>query len=288
MVRQPYSIKTLLVMMILALLLPGCGVKSYDRTPNPNMGVDPLRVKTGGLLQNAALKNTLRIGTTSDFPPFSYHGTGDRLTGFDVEIAEEVARHLKMKAVFVEVKENDLLPGLSEGKYDAVFSEVADSKEHRELYDLSQSYTTSATVLAVRSNESKVEGFTDLKEQTVVVEKVDEYQQLASKYGAKTVVTNDLSEAVDLLVKRKADAIITNSLSLLNLSRQTSDFPLKTAASLKPAHQICAAFPKGNSDLVAAVDNALEAMHADGSYLTIWNKYFGDSPAAYKGTVDHK
>lgn len=286
---QPYSIRTLLVVMILVFILPGCGVQSYDRAPNPNMGVDPLRVKTGGLLQNAALRDTLRIGTEGNYPPFSYHGTGGRLTGFDVEIAEEVARHMEMKAVFVEAEWNDLLPGLTEGNYDTVFNEVADNKKRRALFDFSNAYMTSTSVLVVRSNEKEIGTFTDLKGKSVAVEAVGEYQQIADKYEAKAVVTKDFLEATDLLTKRKVDAVLTDSLSILNLRQQTPDLSLKTAASLDPAHQVCAAFAKGNSDLVAAVDNALETMHADGSYLTIWNKYFGDSPSTYKGIIDrHK
>ena len=40
--------------------------------------------------------------------PFSYHGTGGRLTGFDVEIAEEVARHMELRAEFVETEWENL------------------------------------------------------------------------------------------------------------------------------------------------------------------------------------
>ncbi|UNK19934.1 transporter substrate-binding domain-containing protein [Paenibacillus sp. N3/727] len=285
---QHYSIKTLLIVIIILLALPGCGQKSYDRVPNPNMGVGQLRVKTGGLLQNAALQDTLRIGTEGNYPPFSYHGTGGRLTGFDVEIAEEVARHMEMKAVFVEAKWKDLLPGLTEGKYDAVFNEVADNRNRRALYDFSNPYMTSTPVLVVRSNEKNIRAFTDLKGKTTAVEAVGEYQQIAAKYQSKAVVTKDFTEAANLLVNRKVDAVLTDSLSILNLRQQTPDLPVKTAYSLDYVNQVCAVFAKGNSDLVAAIDNALETMQADGSYLTIWKKYFGDSPSAYKGIIDRE
>ena len=77
--------------LIGSIMLAGCTVNSNDRVPTPNMGVNPYRVNTGYLLRNAVERGTLRIATERDYPPFSYHGTGGRLTGLDVEVAEEVA-----------------------------------------------------------------------------------------------------------------------------------------------------------------------------------------------------
>lgn len=277
---------TLIIFLIFVLLLPGCGRKSYDRVPNPNMGVAPYRVQTGGLLQNAALRDTLRIGIEKNYPPFSYRGTGGRLTGFDVEIAEEVARHMEMKPVFVEAQWKDLLAGLSEGKYDAVFNEIADHKGRRSLYDFSNAYMVSNPVLATRSDDKKIRTFEDLKGTSTAVEANGEYQQIASKYQSNAVVTQDFMSSAELLVNHKVDAVLTDSLSMLNLHQNDPEFPIKTADSLDHLTQVCAAFTKGNSDLVAAVDHALETMQADGSYLEIWRKYFGDSPSAYKGIID--
>ena len=287
MTGKHYSKSMLLIALLtIVLALPGCGGKSYDRVPTPNMGVDPYRVNTGNLLQNAALRDTLRIGTEGNYPPFSYHGVDGRLTGFDVEIAEEVARHMEMKAVFVETKWKDLLAGLSEGKYDTVFNQVADNKERRSLYDFSNAYMSSTPVLVVRSDEKKIKTFGDLKGKKAAVEAVGEYGQMASKFQSTAVTTTNFIESADMLVHHQVDAVLTDSLSVLNLQQHTPELHVKTADSMNHVNQVCAAFVKGNPDLVAAVDNALATMQADGSYLTIWNKYFGES--TYKGITDLK
>lgn len=42
--------------------------RSHDRVPTPNMGVRPYRINTGGLLQDAVERGTLRIGIERDYP----------------------------------------------------------------------------------------------------------------------------------------------------------------------------------------------------------------------------
>lgn len=270
-------------------MLAGCTPDTNDRVPNPNMGVDPYRVNTGDLLRNAVKRGTLRIATEKDYPPFSYRGTGGILTGFDVEIAEEVARHMELKAEFVESKWENLLPGLTEGKYDAVFNQVEDRPDRRALYDFSVAYLSSTPVLLVHSSgKAAIRTFPDIKGKRVGMNPTGIYQDVAKKYNAQIVPVQYISDAAKMLVKGELDAVISDQLSVTNLKQHFPDMPVTTAESADQVFEISAAFVKGNPDLVAAVDNALATMQQDGSYLNIWNKYFGDAPMSYKGIHDRK
>ncbi|EFU41926.1 extracellular solute-binding protein family 3 [Paenibacillus vortex V453] len=274
--------------LIGSIMLAGCTVNSNDRVPTPNMGVNPYRVNTGYLLRNAVERGTLRIATERDYPPFSYHGTGGRLTGFDVEVAEEVARHMELKAEFVETEWKNLLPGLTEGKYDAVFNQIEDRPDRRALYDFSVAYLSSTPVLLVRSGEDQVRTFPDIKGKRVGLNPTGTYNDIAKKHGAIIVPVKYIYDAARMLARSELDAIISDPLSVTNLKQQFPDMPVTTVQSANQAFEVSAAFVKGNPDLVAAVDNALATMQQDGTYLTIWNKYFGDAPSSYKGIHDRK
>lgn len=278
----------LLLTLAGTILLPGCTFDSNDRVPTPNMGVNPYRVNTGYLLRNAIDRGTLRIGTERDYPPFSYRGTGGLLTGFDVEIAEEVARHMDLKAEFVEQSWDQLLPGLTEGRYDAVFNEIEDRPDRRALYDFSIAYLSTVPVLMVRSGEDGIRSFAELQGKRVALNPTGAYREIAKKHGAEAVPAKYARDAADMLVNGKVDAVITDQLSVTNLKQQLPDLPVKTAAASREVFEVSAAFVKGNPDLVAAVDNALATMQQDGTYLAIWNKYFGDVPLSYKGVHDRK
>ncbi|MGG3282976.1 transporter substrate-binding domain-containing protein [Paenibacillus solani] len=280
---------TCIFTLIGSIMLAGCTPDTNDRVPNPNMGVDPYRVNTGDLLRNAVKRGTLRIATERDYPPFSYRGTGGILTGFDVEIAEEVARHMELKAEFVEAKWENLLPGLTEGKYDAVFNQVEDRPDRRALYDFSVAYLSSTPVLLVHSSgEAAIRTFPDIKGKRVGMNPTGIYQDVAKKYNAQIIPVQYISDAADMLVKGELDAVISDQLSVTNLKQHFPDMPVTTAESANQVFEISAAFVKGNPDLLAAVNNALATMQQDGTYLNIWNKYFGEAPMSYKGIHDRK
>ena len=43
------------------------------------------------------LGDTLIVGTSADFPPFSFRGSDDSIVGFDIDVIREVAQRLNMK-----------------------------------------------------------------------------------------------------------------------------------------------------------------------------------------------
>ena len=51
-----------------------------------------------GLLNKVKERGTLLVGLEGTYPPFSFQGDDGKLTGFEVEFAEELAKHLGVKA----------------------------------------------------------------------------------------------------------------------------------------------------------------------------------------------
>lgn len=278
--NRTWFMSIILFLVVTCILLPGCMPRSHDRVPTPNMGVSPYRMNTGGLLQDAVNRGTLRIGIERNYPPFSYHDTDGRLSGFDVEIAEEVARHMEMNPEFIEVSWEELLPGLSQGRYDTVFNEIAAREDRALLYDFSSPYMNSIPVLVVRSEENEIRSFSDLKGRRTATPTIGSYRDIARQNDADTIEVLYTEEAARQLSQGTVDAAVMDNLSAAYLMQQFPDLKLRTAVSSNYVAQVCAAVPKGNSDLLAAIDNALATMQDDGSYAAIWEKYFG-------GTLQH-
>ena len=55
-------------------------------------------------LEEIKSSGVLQVGTEGTYAPFTFHDETGKLTGFDVEIAEEVAKRLGVKAEFIETK----------------------------------------------------------------------------------------------------------------------------------------------------------------------------------------
>jgi len=62
----------------------------------------------------------------------------------------------------------------------------------------------------------------------------------------------------------------------LDFKKQRPDTPVKIVDQMDTKDQIGIMFNKGNNELVDAVNKALDEMRADGTYLKISEKWFGE------------
>ena len=217
-----------------------------------------------------------KVGTEGTYPPFTFHDASGALTGFDVEIAREIARRLGVKAEFLEGKWDGLIAGLDARRYDAVANEVTITEERKAKYDFSAPYIVSKAVLLVRADNTAIKSFEDLKGKKSAHTLTSNYAQLAKKYGADLLGTDGFNQSVDLVLAGRADATINDSLSYLDFKKHKPDAALKVAATQANAEYQGVIIRKGNPELLAAIDKALADLKADGSYLRISTKYFGE------------
>ena len=221
-------------------------------------------------------KGEVTIGTEGTYAPFTYHDKNDKLTGFDIDIAKEVFKRLKIKPKFIETKWDGMIAGLDAKRYDMVANEVAIRPDRLEKYDMSDSYIVSKAVLIVRSDDNSIKSLDDLKGKKVGQSLTSNYREIAEQHGATNTVVDGFNQAIDLLTSKRIDAHINDSLSYLDLKKQRPELPIKVVYTEPNATQNGFLFRKDNPDLVKAVNKALADMKADGTYLKISNKYFGE------------
>jgi L-cystine transport system substrate-binding protein len=73
----------------------------------------------------------------------------------------------------------------------------------------------------------------------------------------------------------RADATLNDKLSFLQMQKQNPNLGLKIAATASDAVPSGFMFRKDETDLVTAVNTALQGMFNDGTYANISKKYFG-------------
>jgi cystine transport system substrate-binding protein len=232
---------------------------------------DLAKIKSAGVI---------RVGTEGTYAPFSYHDASG-LTGFDVDIGRAIAQRLGVKAQFVEGKWDGLIAGLDAGRYDAVINQVGITDARKAKYDFSDPYISSQAVLIVRSDNTSITSFDDLKGKRSANTLTSNFGKLAQQHGAQVVAVQGFNEAIDLLLSGRVDATINDNLSFLDFKKHKPDAKVKIAASDKTAEfsESGVLVRKGNADLVSAINKALADMKADGSYKRIAEKYFGSEPA---------
>ena len=232
-------------------------------------------VATAASLAEIKSAGAIRIGTEGTYAPFTYHEASGDLVGFDVEIGRAIAAKLGVKAGFIEGKWDGLIAGIDANRYDLVINQVSITPERQAKYDFSAPYIVSKAVVLVRNDDDSIKGFADLKGKKAAQSLTSNFGKLAASNGAELVATDGFNQSVELVLSRRADATINDSLSYLDFKKHKPDAPLKIAATQESADSAGVLLAKGQPELLAAVNQALTDIKADGTYLKIADKYFG-------------
>jgi cystine transport system substrate-binding protein len=229
----------------------------------------------GANLDAIKAAGTLKIGTEGTYAPFTYHDTSGKLVGFDVEIGEQIAKRLGVKPEFLEGKWDGLIAGLGAERYDTVINQVGITEERKAKFDFSDPYIASKAALIVRDDNTEIKGFADLAGKKAAQSLTSNYAKIAEEAGAALVGTDGFDQSVALVAQGRADATINDNLSFLDFKKKQPDAPVKIVATQDEASYSGIIVRKGDPELVAAINQALKDIKADGTYDTIAKKYFG-------------
>ena len=216
----------------------------------------------------------IRIGTEGTYAPYTFHDKTGKLTGFDVEIAEEVSKRLGVKPEFIETKWDGMFAGLDAKRFDMVVNQVGIKADRQEKYDFSDSYIVSKAVLIVNTSDTTIKKFEDLKGKKSAQSLTSNLAKIAEDNGAIIQPVESFNQAIDLLTSKRVDATVNDSLSYLDIKKQKPNLAIKVVDEEENAQPNAVMFNKGNKELVDAVNKALTDMKADGTYSKISDKWF--------------
>lgn len=231
-------------------------------------------VTAANSLEEIKASGVLQVGTEGTYAPFTFHDETGKLTGFDVEIAEEVAKRLGVKAEFIETKWDGMFAGLDAKRFHMVANQVGINDERKAKYDFSDPYIVSGAVLIVSEENTTITKFEDLAGKKSGQSLTSNLSKIATSYGAELVTVDGFNQAIDLILSGRIDATVNESLSFLDYKKQKPDTPIKIVAKMEAQDENGFLFNKGNEELVTAVNTALKEMKEDGTYLTISEKWF--------------
>ncbi|MFT2697248.1 transporter substrate-binding domain-containing protein, partial [Helicobacter pylori] len=101
-------------------------------------------LSASNLYERLINKETISVGTEGIYPPFTYHNKEGKLTGYDVEVARELAKELGVKIKFHETSWDIMLTGLKSGRFDMVANQVSlTTKKRQATFDKSLPYSYS-------------------------------------------------------------------------------------------------------------------------------------------------
>lgn len=150
-------LKNILAMGLVALTgaaVLGCGAKE-----EASENIDSL----------AAIKEKgkLVVGLSADYAPYEFHildeNGEDQIVGFDVKIAEEIAKDMGVELEIKDMEFGSLITAIPSGKIDLIISGMTPDEDRKKAVDFSDIYYTAEQGIIVRAEDKdKYKNFEDL------------------------------------------------------------------------------------------------------------------------------
>jgi len=219
----------------------------------------------------------IRIANTQSSPPWSYIDDKNNADGYDVAIANEVAKRIGVpKVVFVADTFKNFVEGLKTNKYDMVMNDLTPTTERKLQVDFSAPYGVEEFRIFVMDKNTDIHERADLAGKSIGVTTGSSNESWSRQHLTESEIrTYDNGGMVfnDLAVGR-IDVAVSSWFSGVNY-KKANNIPLKAVGEPLTYQLSAAAIPKGHDSLKAAVDKAIGEMIADGTIDNFTKKYIG-------------
>ncbi|MCI8560800.1 MAG: transporter substrate-binding domain-containing protein [Dorea sp.] len=262
------AMSIVLMLSMFAVLVWGCGAKSEES------GNDEEK-KEQTTYEKIMDKGVLTIGTEGTYKPFTYHDESDTLTGYDVEVAKAIGEKMGVKVEFSEITWEGLLASLDNGTVDLVLNQVGVTDERKEKYDFSDPYLYSYIALIVNKDDNEIASWDAAKGKKTSLNISSNYAAIAEEYEMDITASETFSKDIELLLAGRTDCVINNTIAFNDYLIQKSDTPIKIADVRAEADTVAVPIPKGNEDLVEAVNKAIKELQEDGTLTKLSEQFLG-------------
>src|ERR1700680_4712059 len=223
----------------------------------------------------------LRTGVDGTFAPHAMPNLAGGIQGFNVDLANEMAKRLGRKIEIEATQFSGLIPGLQAGTYDFIAAPVTVTKERADNLLFTEGYLNTDFQFVVRRDAPEITKLEDFKGKVIAVNKGSAYdswgRELADKIGWTIESFGTNTDAVQAVISGRAFA---------NVAGNT---PIAWAAKNNPSIKLSYLYSTGlvwatpvrkdNTELRKKLDVAIECMKQDGTLAAMHEKWFGTKPA---------
>ncbi|ABL89011.1 amino acid ABC transporter substrate-binding protein, PAAT family [Pyrobaculum islandicum DSM 4184] len=223
-------------------------------------------------------RGKLIVGTDATWPPWEWV-MGDKIVGWDIDIAREIAKALGVQLEIRDMRFAGLLEAVRKGDVDLAISAITWTSEREKVLEFSMPYYLESIVVVTKASRTDINKVEDLYGKTVGVQIGTTHEEWAAtnleKPGKATVRRYDkvYPYMVEVLKRGDVDAIILDRSIATALVRKFPD--LKIAFELPgSAGYISVAMPKCAQDLKLVVDQVIENLMQTGKLDEIFQRNF--------------
>lgn len=228
---------------------------------------------------SSAAEQKLVVATDTAFVPFEFR-QGNKYVGFDVELWDAIASQLNIDYTLKPMDFSGIIPALQTRNIDVAMAGITITEARKQAVDFSDGYYKSGLQVMVKASNDQIKSLDDLNGKVVAVKSgtgsVD--------YAKQHIRTKDLRQFPNIdnaymeLATGRADAVLHDTPNILYFIHTAGKGQFKAVGSSLQAQQYGIAFPKGSDTLREQVNSALKTLRENGTWNTLYKKWFGTEP----------
>ena len=223
----------------------------------------------------------LRTGVDGTFAPHAMPILSGGIQGFNVDLANEIAKRLNRRIEIEATQFSGLIPALQAGTYDFLAAPVTVTKERAENMLFTEGYLNTDFQFVVRKDAPEVTKLEDFKGKVIAVNKGAVYdswaRDLADKIGWTIESFGTNTDAVQAVISGRAYANVAGNTAVAWAAKNNPAIKLSYLYSTGLVW--AAPVRKDNVELRRRLDVAIECMKRDGTLAKMHEKWFGTKPA---------
>lgn len=222
---------------------------------------------------------TVTVATEGTYAPFSFHDTSGKLTGYDVEVAEAVAKKAGFKIQFKETNWDSIMAGLKSGRFDMMANQVGLTTPERQAnFAKSDAYSWDGLAAVAREDFDKdISKLEDIKGLKAAQTLSSNYGEEVRKAGAQIVPVDGMAQALLLVKQKRADITLNSYLGLLAFlnDHKSADYKIVWHSPDNEYIDSGLVVNKSDADALEPINKALKELKQEGVLKQLGEKYFG-------------
>ncbi len=249
--------------------------KALSKKPAASTRMDLTNQST---LEAIIKRGELRVGFEAGYMPFEMADKKGQFVGFDIDLAEEMAKAMGVKLTLVNTAWDGIIPALITDKFDIIMSGMTVTQERNLKVNFADPYiVVGQTILLNPKHKDKVKSYKDLNAAAfTVTSKLGTTGEQAVKKHIPNCTYKSFeaeSEAMLEVVTGKADAYVYDKPNcVVFMAEQGADklIFLDEPFTYEP---LAWAIRKGDPDFLNWLNHFLRQYKNDGRYDTLYNKW---------------
>ena len=224
----------------------------------------------------------LTVCTHLAYKPFQFKDDAGTIVGFDVDLMDVVAKKLDVKQEILDIEFGQITSGavFAAKKCDVGAAAITITDARAEAAPFSKPYFKATQALLAKT-DSGITSLADLKGKVLAVQTDTTGKTYAEKNkdanGYTVKVFEDMPSASTAVLSGAAAATINDNGVMFSFVKDNPTTEVVTEFQTGESYGFNTG--KDNPAMVKAMDDALDAARADGTYNTIYKKWFGvDAP----------